>query len=177
MKNSVQFNWRLALLPMHLVVVISSVILDQITKYLVIFNMQLGERIPLLPVLDLVHIKNRGAAFGIFHDASPWFRLIFFGVVTIVCVYLLVYWLGTTPKEDRWQRFALALILGGALGNLKDRVFFGQVTDFVRVYYQDWSWPAFNVADSAISVGVVIIILRLLPIKSMLRGHPKESKT
>jgi signal peptidase II len=160
---------------MHIVTVLVSVILDQVTKYLVIFNMRLGERIPILPFFDLVHIKNRGAAFGIFHDSSPMFRLIFFGIVTIVCVYLLVYWLGTTPREDKWQRFALALILGGALGNLKDRVFFGQVTDFARIYYEAWSWPAFNIADSAISIGVTIVVLKLLPLGSMLKGRSTKT--
>lgn len=120
--------------------------------------MPLGSKIELLSFFELVHIKNRGAAFGIFHDASPAFRAIFFGIVTLVCVWLLLNWLGSTPVRERLQRIGLSLILGGALGNVIDRVFFGEVTDFVHVFYRNFSWPAFNVADSAISVGVVLIL-------------------
>lgn len=160
--SSVSFNWKLALAPMHLVVAIGVFVLDQLTKYLIIFNLELGRSIPVLPFFEIVHVKNKGAAFGIFHDSSPAFRLLFFGAVTIVCLILLTYWLGTTPVFEKLQRLGLSLILGGALGNLKDRAIFGEVTDFVHVFYKSYSWPAFNIADSAISVGVAIIFIHLL---------------
>ncbi len=159
----VPFTWKIALSPLHLWTVGIIVFFDQLTKYLVIWYVEIGDRIPLIPYLNLVHFKNKGAAFGLFHDASPAFRLIFFGMVTLACLAFLVWSLGTSPAWDRYHRFCLSLILGGALGNVKDRLIFQQVTDFVDVYYGEYHWPAFNVADSAISVGVVLLLARALP--------------
>lgn len=162
MSHSLKYAWSLALHPFHWITVIMVVFLDQASKYWIIWKLDIGERIPILPVFDITHIKNKGAAFGMFHDTSPAFRLVFFGLVTIICLILLLYWLGTTPIAEKWQRFGLSLILGGALGNLKDRIVFGQVTDFIHVFYKSWSYPAFNIADSAITIGVAIILIRML---------------
>lgn len=162
MKQAEQFRWEWVLKPFPIAVVLGSFLLDQATKYAVIFTMPRGSSIPIMPGFELVHITNRGAAFGIFHDASPVFRILFFGTVTVVCIWLLISWLGTTPPTQKLQRWGLLLILGGALGNVKDRVIFGEVTDFIHVYYKSYSWPAFNIADSAICVGVGLILLVLI---------------
>lgn len=171
----VPFSWKTALLPLHLWIVGSVVFLDQLTKYLVIWYVDLGDRIPIIPFLNLVHFKNKGAAFGLFHDASPAFRLVFFGLVTLACLAFLIWSLGTSPLWDRYHRICLALILGGALGNVKDRLIYQQVTDFVDVYYGGHHWPAFNVADSAISVGVVFLVLRALPFYRLKASRKKKA--
>lgn len=156
--NQLPFSFKRALLPMHWITVLTCLIGDQVIKYLIIFKVPRGASIEVLPFFEIVHIKNRGAAFGMFHDASPTFRLVFFGIVTIVALVWLVRELGMTAPESKGLRFALALILGGALGNVKDRVIFGEVTDFLHVFYKEFSWPAFNIADSCISVGVTIML-------------------
>jgi len=162
MSQGEKFEWAKLWKPLHIWTIAVIFILDQLTKYLVIWLMPLGKVIPVFAFFDFVHIKNRGAAFGIFHDSSPLFRALFFGIVTIVCVWLLLNWLGATPLKDRLQRFGLCLILGGALGNVKDRIVFGEVTDFIHFYYQSFSWPAFNIADAAISIGVALILFQML---------------
>jgi signal peptidase II len=161
-KQEDKFNWSSVWRPWHIAIVLGCFVLDQLTKYWVIFTMPLYSSIPVFPGFEIVHIKNRGAAFGMFHDTGPVFRILFFGTVTLVCIWLLISWLGTTPRSEKWQRLGLCLILGGALGNVKDRVIFGEVTDFVHVYYRAYSWPAFNIADAAICVGVGVILAVLL---------------
>ncbi len=138
-------------------------VLDQLTKYWVIWKLEVGQLVPVFPFFNLVHYKNRGAAFGMFHNASPEFRMVFFGLVTLVFLGLIVYWLGTAPLREKAYRWGLVLILGGALGNVKDRVIFQEVTDFLDFYIGAYHWPAFNVADSAITVGVCWIMLLQLP--------------
>lgn len=161
---------------MHIWTVALTFGLDQLTKYLIIFNLELGERIAVMPFFNIVHFKNKGAAFGMFHDASPAFRLVLFSAITIACLIFLVWMLGTSPVWDKFHRFCLALILGGALGNVKDRLIFQQVTDFLDVYYKEYHWPAFNIADSAISVGVTLLILRYLPWRKAIPGLKKAKR-
>jgi signal peptidase II len=141
-----------------LVLSVVIVIADQTTKMLVIDNLTLYQRIPLLPVLDLVRLHNTGAAFSFLAGESGWQNWLFSGVALIVSGGIL-WWL-VTLKEDgrRALQLGLALVLGGALGNVIDRVLYGYVVDFILFYYQDWSYPAFNVADSAITCGVVLIL-------------------
>ena len=143
--------WRWFLLAAAVVVA------DQATKALVLARFNVGEGTVLAPYFNLVLVYNKGAAFSFLSDAAGWqtpllvgFALIAMGVVA----YLLV------RSPGRWILSAgLALILGGALGNLVDRVRFGQVVDFLDFHAAGWHWPAFNVADSAITVGAVLLIL------------------
>ena len=107
---------------------------------------------------SIVHAANRGGAFSLFADAHEIVRLPFFFAAAVVAVGFLVYFVRQVPTEQRVLLFALAAVLGGALGNLIDRALFGQVTDFLLVYYHGWTWPAFNVADSFISIGVTILV-------------------
>lgn len=157
-----KFSWKLALKPLPILVALILFVLDQVTKYFVIHYIEMGEQLRVAPFLNFVHTKNKGAAFGMFRDASPLMRVIIFGIVTILCLYMLIYWLGTSPLSERIQRLSLAFILGGALGNLCDRIVLGEVTDFIDVYYLHYHFWIFNIADSAITIGVVLMGIAML---------------
>ena len=112
----------------------------------------------MLPVLDLVRLHNTGAAFSFLADASGWQNWLFTGVAVVVSIAIL-WWLLTLPRSGRrGLALGLALVLGGAIGNVIDRTLYGYVVDFILFHYEAWSYPAFNIADSAITVGVVLII-------------------
>lgn len=135
------------------------IVADQITKLLVLERFMLHESLPLLPgFLDLTLAFNEGAAFSFLSDAGGWQRW-FFTVLAVVVSTVLLVWLKRTPRNDWKTALPLSLVLGGAIGNVIDRIRFGHVVDFIDVYYKDWHFPAFNVADSAISVGAVLLIL------------------
>ena len=137
---------------------------DQVTKHWVVSSMRLYETVELLPFFQLTHVRNEGAAFSFLSDAGGWQRWLFVALA-LVASGVIVIWLLRLSVQERWQGFALALILGGALGNLTDRIRYGYVVDFIDVFYRHWHWPAFNVADSAISVGVAMLALDLLRTK------------
>lgn len=131
---------------------------DQLTKVMVIDNLTYLQRIPILPVLDLVHLHNTGAAFSFLADASGWQNWLF-GGVAIVVSGVIFWWLINLPERGRTVlSMGLALVLGGAVGNLIDRVLYGYVVDFILFYYHEWSYPAFNIADTAITCGVALIL-------------------
>ena len=134
------------------------VIFDQFTKDMVVQNLIEFQRINLLPVLDLVRFHNTGAAFSFLANAGGWQHWLFTGIACAVSVGIIWYQWVLPANGCRTLALGLALILGGAIGNVIDRLIQGYVVDFVLVYYGDWSWPAFNVADSAITVGVALII-------------------
>jgi signal peptidase II len=138
------------------------VLLDQWTKYLIIDNFDEFEEIVLLPVLELMRLHNEGAAFSFLSGASGWQRWLFTGLGIAVSAGILV-WLRRLPARGQNLLAAgLAFVLGGALGNVIDRVLWGHVIDFIRVHYNEWYFPAFNVADSAITVGAALLILDTL---------------
>ena len=130
--------------------------LDLATKAWVSSAFQYGEVRNVLPVFNLVLVHNTGAAFSFLAGASGWQRW-FFTVITIAISAFIVVLL-RRHHEDRWMSAALALVLGGALGNLYDRVTLGHVVDFVQLHAGGWYFPAFNVADSAITIGVALLI-------------------
>jgi signal peptidase II len=137
-------------------------LLDQITKFYVDSSMRLHESIPVIQGLfSITHVRNPGAAFGFLADASPLFRAIFFVAVTVLAIILVVHYIWKSRAEEPRLTFALSLILSGAVGNLIDRVRLGEVIDFLDVYIGSTHWPAFNVADSAISVGAVILFIEI----------------
>jgi signal peptidase II len=137
-------------------------LLDQITKFYVDSSMRLHESIPVIQgFFNITYVRNPGAAFGFLADASPLFRSIFFVAVTVLAIILVVHYIWKSRAEEPFLTFALALILAGAVGNLIDRVRLGEVIDFLDVYIGSYHWPAFNVADSAISVGAVILFIEL----------------
>ena len=129
--------------------------LDQYSKRLVIEHLDYGEHVGVLPFFSWVHWRNEGAAFSFLNDAGGWQRWVFVTLAIGVCSFL-VFELMRLGRRERLQAWAFALILGGALGNLIDRIALGYVTDFLRFYWRDWYFPAFNVADSAIFLGVVL---------------------
>lgn len=134
------------------------IVVDQLSKQLVVNMLMLHETLPLLPSLNLLRAENTGAAFSFLSSASGWQRW-FFIVLAVSVSGFLIIWLKRLTTGQRLQAAALALILGGALGNLCDRVVHGYVIDFIDVYYQVWHFPVFNIADSAITVGAILLIL------------------
>ncbi|HJT22009.1 MAG TPA: signal peptidase II [Nitrospira sp.] len=136
------------------------IILDQATKYSIMQSMRLHESIPIVPNLfSITYIRNPGAAFGLLAGSSNAFRMVFFGITSLFALALLGTILVRLPERDWIGQLSIAGILGGAVGNLIDRLRFGEVIDFLDVYIESYHWPAFNVADSAISVGVVCLII------------------
>jgi signal peptidase II len=133
-------------------------ILDQCTKLLADAMLSMHQSVVLLPFLALRKAYNYGAAFSFLGDASGWQRW-FFIVLALVVIGILVAWLRRLPPGNAVARVALVLILGGAAGNVIDRVAYGYVIDFIDVFYGSWHWPTFNIADSAISVGAVLLLV------------------
>lgn len=146
-------SWRLAL-PVSGAVLV----LDQLSKFLIERAFALHQELVLLPFLSLQLAYNTGAAFSLLHDAGGWQRG-FLSVVSIAIMVWLAVWIHRLAPAERRLLWPLALILGGAAGNLVDRLSTGAVTDFVVLHYRDWYWPTFNLADAAISIGVVVLIL------------------
>ena len=134
------------------------VALDQGSKQLAEATLQLHERVPLLPFFNLTLAYNEGAAFSFLGDQGGWQRWLFTGLAIGVTGVLLV-WLHRLRARERLLAAALALIVGGAVGNLIDRVLWGHVIDFLDLYYRQWHWPAFNLADSAIVLGMGLFLL------------------
>ena len=132
--------------------------LDQLLKWLVEQSFSLYEQLHVLPFFSLTLAYNTGAAFSFLGDASGWQRWFLSGVAVVVSV-MLVGWLRQLRESETWQACSLSLILGGALGNLHDRVLNAQVTDFLLFYYDNWYFPAFNLADVAITIGAAMLIL------------------
>jgi signal peptidase II len=137
------------------------VVLDQLSKQLVDGAMALGDSIVLAPMLALTRANNYGAAFSFLGNASGWQRWFFIALAVFVCGVLLV-WLARLARHEWLSALALSLILGGAIGNLVDRAWYGYVIDFIDVYYRSWHWPTFNVADSAITLGACLLVLDAL---------------
>ena len=139
------------------------VLLDQLTKRLVTASMTLHSSIEVIPNLfHLTLVTNRGALFGLLHDLPDPYRSSLFTLVPLLAIGLILYFQLRTSLQDILAHSGLALILGGAIGNLVDRVRLGHVIDFLDVFIGDHHWPAFNAADSSICIGVSLLILDLL---------------
>jgi signal peptidase II len=144
------------------------ILIDQITKTLVHTHMSLYESRPLIEgFFSLTYIRNPGAAFGFLTGAAPWFRSLFLIAVTLLAIMLILLYLRKSRKDPPLLIFSLALILAGAVGNLVDRVRYGEVIDFLDLYIGALHWPAFNVADSAISVGAALMIWEMVKRRRM----------
>ena len=137
--------------------------LDQITKYAILANFHYGERWVVIPgVFDLTYVRNPGGAFSFFATGAYEWRMLFFVGSTVVSIILLLVFLSRHEPESRLSPMALGLIMGGALGNLLDRLIHGEVIDFLDVHlWNGYTWPTFNIADSAIVVGVGLMILEV----------------
>ena len=134
------------------------VVLDQLTKALIVARFALGDSVTVTSFFNVVRAHNSGAAFSFLAGASGWQRWFFIGLAVAVSV-ALVTWIWRAPRGDKLLPFALSLILGGAVGNLIDRVVHGYVVDFIHAHWGAAYFPAFNVADSAITIGAVLLLL------------------
>ena len=138
-------------------------ILDQASKLAVVARIGVHESVPLIPgYFDLVHVRNRGMAFGILNRPHENTGVYLLTAATIVALIVLLFWFKRVTGENRKAGFGLSLIIGGAVGNLVDRIRLREVIDFLDVHAGDLHWPAFNVADSAITVGTILLALALL---------------
>ncbi len=146
-------------LMIFMAILVTGLPLDQLTKVLVQLKLPLGSQVPLIPgFLNLVHVRNKGAAFGLMSSWSPDFVWLFFVAVIGLVLVVLGYLLWRLP-DDHWSAaLGYSLILTGALGNLIDRVRLGEVVDFIDVYWGRYHWPAFNVADSLVCVGAAVMV-------------------
>jgi len=143
-----------------LISAVTILVLDQVTKSIVASSMRLYESIPLLPFFSLTYVRNTGAAFGLLGGLPPTVRLPLFCLVTVGAVFALVSYLRDLRPDESLIAIALGGILGGAAGNFVDRVRFHEVVDFLHLHYGGYDWPMFNVADSAITVGVALVLIR-----------------
>jgi signal peptidase II len=136
--------------------------LDVLSKVWAVEQFKYGPAMQIIPgLLQFLYAENHGAAFSFLADAGGWQRW-FFAAIAFGFSAVVILWLWRLPAEKRWEPCALALVLGGALGNLWDRIVFGYVRDFISVYYGSWSFPVFNVADMAISVGAAMLVIEML---------------
>ena len=145
-----------------MVVAIVVVIADQVTKWAIIEWVPLYDKVPLNSFINLTHQKNPGAAFSFLADAGGWQRWFFVVLASAVSLVIAV-WLWRIRRDGYTVLSAgLALVLGGAVGNLIDRILLGHVTDFIQVWFGNWAFPSFNVADAGISVGAAFLIIDAL---------------
>lgn len=138
-------------------VAVLTLIADQATKLAVIAYLDVYERIAVIPFFNLTHVHNPGAAFSFLGDADGWQRW-FFTAIAVGVSGLLLFWLKKNSSTQILQNLAFTLILGGAIGNVVDRLAYGHVIDFLDVYVGDKHWPAFNIADSAICIGAILLL-------------------
>jgi signal peptidase II len=138
------------------------VVLDQATKAWISRTLELNQWRDLLPILELTRLHNEGAAFSLLAGASGWQRWFFIGLGLSISVALMIWMRKIRTPEQTVLAIGFSLVLGGALGNVIDRVWLGHVIDFIHVHWRDWYFPAFNVADSAITVGAACLLLDAL---------------
>lgn len=160
--------WRKALLWYALAALI--IISDLASKAWAQASFEYAQAVEVTPFFDWLLLYNYGAAFSFLSDESGWQRWFFSGIAFVVSC-MLILWLARIPPKQRWEPIALALILGGALGNLYDRLTLGYVVDFISLHYQQHRWPSFNIADSAICVGAVMLLIDLWRSKEESNGE------
>jgi signal peptidase II len=143
------------------------IILDQFTKQLASSYLNYAEPLAVMPFFNLTLVHNTGAAFSFLSQAGGWQRWFFAAIALLVSAGILL-WLKRLSADKVWEALALALVLGGALGNVWDRIVLGHVVDFLDFYYGSWHWPAFNVADISIFIGAALLII------DSLRSHKQS---
>ncbi|WP_067838774.1 signal peptidase II [Amphibacillus sediminis] len=145
------------------------IVLDQLTKWWIIANMEIGESIKIIEnVLYITSHRNPGAAWGILEG-----QMIFFYIITLIVIGAIVYYMKKFAEESKWNGFALALVLGGAIGNFIDRIRFQEVVDFINVYIGSYNFPIFNVADLSLVVGVSLIAIMTIR-EELRKGRAKK---
>lgn len=134
------------------------VVADQISKLIVDRVLEPYVQVSVMPSFNLILVYNTGAAFSFLSDASGWQRWFFSLLAIVVCIFLF-FWLRWLDAREKWTAIGLSLVLGGALGNLIDRIIYGHVIDFIQWYYKGFYWPTFNIADSAITIGASLLVV------------------
>ncbi len=134
------------------------VIADQLTKMMVLGSLKLYESIEITSFFSITHVHNYGAAFSFLADEDGWQQYFLVSISAIASIAIIL-WMSKTSTKQPYKLIALSLILSGAIGNLIDRAVFGFVIDFINLHYQDFYWPVFNVADTAITLGVILLLL------------------
>lgn len=152
------------------------IVLDQITKIYIDGSLALGERIPVMPSFNITLWYNEGSAFSFLSNAGGWQRWFFTIVSTVVSIVLIV-WLYRLTRQEKLMTWSIALILGGAIGNLIDRVAYGHVVDFIQWYYQSWYFPTFNIADAAITIGAIFLLISTFTTPEQPADQTEESKS
>lgn len=151
-------KWALTLVP-----ALTVIVLDQLTKQLVLARMDLHESIPILDgFFALTYVRNTGAAFGIFAGHTSALRVPALLAVAALALGVLLWFVRTVPADRKLVIASCGAVLGGAIGNMIDRAAYGEVIDFFDVYVGTWHWPAFNIADAAITCGVIVLCLDAL---------------
>jgi signal peptidase II len=151
-------------------------VLDQLTKWWVHKTMALHQSIEILPnFARLTYIRNTGAAFGFFAGVQSNWRMVFFILVSLIAIAAILYLLKTIPPKRSGQIVSLSLVLGGATGNLIDRLRWGEVIDFIDLHWHRYHWPAFNIADSAITMGVIGLLI-LMSRKGSMANPESETR-
>ena len=144
------------------------VLIDQVSKSLVLSQIAPHQIIPVIPgFFNIVFVENRGMAFGIFNQAKPGFAFIFLLATTIAAIGVIIIFFFRAKRNHQWLTIGLSLILGGALGNLIDRIQLGYVIDFLDFFLAGYHWPAFNMADSAVTVGTLWLLFNVIRGKSL----------
>lgn len=136
-------------------------LIDQVSKSLIVWNFREYEVVTVWPVFDLTLVYNRGAAFSFLADAGGWQQYLFVGLALVISLLLLM-WLWRLSPKLQLKAWGLSLVLGGALGNLVDRLVHGQVVDFLMWHWEEYYFPSFNLADSAITLGVALLLIEAL---------------
>ncbi len=147
-----------------IVIIALVLLLDQVTKYLIVSRVRMNEIIPVIPgFFNITHVHNRGAAFSLLATAPEAFRGAFFIIITVIAVAVIAFLIVKT--REPLSVISFSLIAGGAVGNLIDRVRHGEVVDFIQWYVKSLYWPSFNVADSAITIGVALLAIEMVFVK------------
>jgi len=134
------------------------VVLDQVSKWVMVSWLSLYETVAVIPYFNFTMAHNMGAAFSFLAGAGGWQRWFFIGLTSVISIVLFV-WLKKLSTQAKLEAISISMILGGAIGNVIDRIYFGYVIDFLDVYIGSYHWPAFNIADSAICIGAVLLVI------------------
>ncbi len=157
--------------PLFIGPALTVLLLDQVSKWLIINHLELHQGLSIIPgFFNLVLVKNRGMAFGILSQTRPGFSYYFLLTATMVAIGVIVLFFFWIKGKEKWLTVGLSLILGGAIGNLVDRVQFGYVIDFLDFFLRGYHWPAFNVADSAVTAGTFWLFINILKGKGLREG-------
>ncbi|MBW1649511.1 MAG: signal peptidase II [Deltaproteobacteria bacterium] len=150
-----------------IIIAVIIIAVDQMTKRIIINNFSLFESVSVIDgFFNLIYLQNPGGAFSFFAEKSVLLRNIIFKILPMIVIFLLFVFYKTVPSSYKFLNFGLSLIISGAIGNLIDRFVFGFVIDFLDFYIKNIHWPAFNVADSAISIGIVMVLISSFTKKS-----------